>query len=83
MDTNKVELAAKGAKLKKLKEVDKAISNPTLTAKNGTEMKKKLAPKDAKKKCSCGCNLILSKAEGGKVIETCACKCGGKMKKKK
>lgn len=43
----------------------------------------KLVKKGGKKKCSCGCEMVLSKAAGGKVIETCACKCGGKMKKKK
>lgn len=62
----------------------KAISNPVLTkGAEGMEIKKKVLPKTVKKKCSCGCDMILSKAAGGKVIETCACKCGGKMKKKK
>ena len=92
METNKIEMAAKGAKLKKLKEfkkttpneeVNKSIANPTLTAKAGAVVKKKLMPKGGKKKCSCGCDMIKSKADGGKIIETCACKCGGKMKKKK
>ena len=96
MDNNKIELAAKGAKLKKLKElqksstkktpteeVNKSVANPTLTAKAGAVVKKKLMPKGGKKKCSCGCDMIKSKADGGKIIETCACKCGGKMKKKK
>jgi hypothetical protein len=49
----------------------------------GGKVKSKLVPKGGKKKCSCGCEMIKSKAAGGKVIETCACKCGGKMKKKK
>jgi len=58
--------------------VTKRVANK---AEGGT-VKKKLATKGGKKKCSCGCDMILSKAAGGKVIETCACKCGGKMKKK-
>ena len=34
-----------------------------------------------KKKCSCGCNLLLKK-QGGKLVESCSCNCnGGKMKK--
>jgi hypothetical protein len=45
--------------------------------------KKKVMPKSKKKKCGCGCDMILSKSAGGKVIETCSCKCGGKIKKKK
>jgi hypothetical protein len=48
-----------------------------------TTYKVKLIKKGSSKKCTCGCELIKSKAAGGKVIETCACKCGGKMKKKK
>ena len=35
------------------------------------------------KKCSCGCELITSKEDGGKMTSTCACKCGGKIKPKK
>lgn len=71
--------AAKGTKLQKLSDNKnkKPIQLPVLaTAKGG-----KVKPK--KTKCSCGCDLILSKAEGGKVISTCSCKCGGKIKKKK
>ena len=33
------------------------------------------------KKCSCGCDLKLTKKADGGVLETCSCKCGGKMKK--
>lgn len=37
-----------------------------------------------KKKCSCGCDLVLSKDKGGKLTSKCACNCGGgKLKKKK
>lgn len=56
-----------------------------LKNKKGGEVtpKVKLIKKGSSKKCACGCDLILSKAEGGKVIETCSCKCGGKIKKKK
>lgn len=65
--------AKKGAVLKILKEqkVSKQISLPTF--KVGGKIKK----------CSCGCNLVLSKGTGGKLTESCACKCGGKIKKKK
>ena len=34
-----------------------------------------------KKKCACGCDLIMAKGEGGKLTSTCACKCGGKITK--
>jgi len=66
--TPNMQYAAKGTTIKKLQEFSKA--------KGG-----KIAPK--KKKCSCGCDLISTKAEGGKIVETCSCKCGGKLKKKK
>lgn len=78
--------AKKGAKLKKLKdqsaikkankEITKAISNPVITqGKSGMKTKKR--------KCACGCDLVLSKEKGGKITEKCACNCkGGKMKKK-
>ena len=33
------------------------------------------------KKCSCGCDLKLTKKADGGIMETCSCKCGGKMKK--
>ena len=60
---------------------------PTATKEKGGKVvpikdKVKLIKKGSSKKCTCGCELIKSKAAGGKVIETCACKCGGKMKKK-
>ena len=35
-----------------------------------------------KRKCSCGCDLKISKNAKGGIIEVCSCKCGGKMKKK-
>lgn len=80
-----IQLDKKGAKLKKLKqssvknanqEITNAISNPVITqGKEGLKIKKQ--------KCSCGCDLILSKDKGGKLISTCACNCkGGKIKKK-
>jgi len=78
---NQAQYAAKGAKLQKLKngttkpEEVKATTKPIVQAKAGTKAKKR--------KCSCGCDLVLSKGDGGKLTETCACKCGGKMKKKK
>lgn len=34
-----------------------------------------------KKKCACGCDLVISKGDGGKLTSTCACKCGGKLEK--
>ena len=42
-----------------------------------------------KKKCSCGCDLIMTKGEGGKMTSRCACGCsvkkenGGSINKKK
>lgn len=37
-----------------------------------------------KRKCACGCDMIVKKSEGGKLMEECACHCkGGKMKPKK
>lgn len=75
-DAEDMQFAAKGAKLKKLNTV-KGINKKVLPAKSKGGTSKK------KRKCSCGCDMILTKAAGGKVIETCACKCGGKMKKKK
>lgn len=85
IESEKVQMVAKGAKLKKLKgdsiknankEVTQAISKPVITqGKKGMK---------AKRKCSCGCNLILSKENGGKVTEKCSCNCkGGKLKMKK
>lgn len=39
--------------------------------------------KNKTKKCSCGCDMITVKGEGGKLISSCSCKCGGKLKPKK
>lgn len=52
-----------------------------------TQGQQQLAKKGAKlknlKKCSCGCDLILTKEQGGKITSKCACNCkGNKMKKK-
>lgn len=66
--TSNIQSAAKGAIIQRLKTFSKA--------KGGKVPSKK-------KKCVCGCELIATKAEGGKLIETCSCKCGGKIKKKK
>jgi hypothetical protein len=50
------------------------------SVKKGGKTKYKKVP--VKKKCSCGCDLVLTKSTGGKLMETCACKCkGGKIKK--
>jgi hypothetical protein len=36
--------------------------------------------KGGKKKCACGCDIVLKK-EGGKIVEGCSCNCkGGKIK---
>lgn len=33
-----------------------------------------------KKKCSCGCEMVSAKGDGGKIVSKCACNCkGGKM----
>lgn len=69
-----IQSAAKGARLKELKEQ----KNTVPAAKKGMPI-----PKKKKKKCSCGCDMLVSKAAGGKLTEVCACKCGGKMKKSK
>jgi len=69
-EQEQAQFAAKGAKLKRLKEGVKK----TEIAKKGTSMKKR-------KKCKCGCDMVISKAAGGKLTETCACKCGGQIKK--
>lgn len=57
----RIQFAAKGAKLKQSAIVTKSKGGKT---------------------CSCGCKMLLSKEAGGKLKSTCACKCGGKMKKK-
>lgn len=89
------QFARKGAKLKKLKEK----IQPQKSTKKGPEdipqekflkkeskpspMLEKGGPIKKKRKCGCGCDLILTKEKGGKLTETCSCNCkGGKMKKK-
>lgn len=54
----------------------KNIQNKTVeVAKKGTSIKKR-------KKCSCGCDLLISRETGGKLVSKCACNCkGGKMNK--
>ena len=42
-------------------------------AKKGAKLKQLKNTK--KRKCKCGCNLILSKEAGGKIVEKCACGC--------
>lgn len=100
---SQAQFAAKGAKLRKLKEsaiVVKAKSDGGKFGGSGatgdfkpTEKKtfgggkfggRGAGTKYAKggKTCSCGCKMVLSKEAGGKLKSTCACKCGGKMKKK-
>ena len=65
--------AAKGAKLQKLKTY----------AQHKTTPKEKEVKKESKggKTCACGCKMLLTKEAGGKIKSTCACNCGGKMKK--
>ncbi len=36
-----------------------------------------------KKKCACGCDLVMKKEKGGKLIESCACGCKPKAKYEK
>lgn len=57
-------------------------------AKNGAKLNKlKTLQKFKKvpskpKKCSCGCDLVDKREKGGTITSECACKCGGKIKKK-
>lgn len=61
-------------------------------AANGTKLDKlkklKSGKSIPKKKCECGCDLITTKENGGKISSRCACGCklkkedGGKVKKK-
>ena len=58
---------------------------PTYKLKPKSEVKKveqKKVGGKMKRKCSCGCDLKISKNAKGGIIEVCSCKCGGKMKKK-
>ena len=36
-----------------------------------------------KKKCACGCDMVMKKEKGGKLVESCACGCKPKMKYQK
>lgn len=53
------------------------------SARKGTKLQylKKLKSHKKTKKCKCGCDLIETKEDGGKLSYKCACNCsGGKMK---
>lgn len=53
-------------------------------AKKGAKLKKLMELKKGgkAKKCSCGCDMITVKENGGKLTSKCSCNCnGGKMKK--
>lgn len=58
-------------------------SQSVMMAKKGAKLKKLQDMKKAKtKKCSCGCDMITTKEDGGKLSSKCACNCGGgKIKK--
>lgn len=73
-----IQMAAKGAKLKRLKTQQtkqKQTKAPINIKTKSSKMKKR--------KCTCGCDLVLTKGKGGKLTEVCACGCGGKMNKTK
>ena len=59
-------------------------SDETVMAKKGAKLKKlqdfKNKPKS--RKCSCGCDMIMKKEKGGKMVEVCACGCKGSKTKK-
>ena len=55
-------------------------------AKNGAKLdtlKKLSSYKSGGKKCKCGCELVVSKEEGGKLVSKCACGCESKKLPKK
>ena len=58
------------------------LDNEVEMAKKGAKLQKLQAIKKGKKigakKCSCGCDMITSKAKGGKLIYKCGCGCGAK-----
>lgn len=60
-------------------EQSKASEDPVISAKKGAKLMKL---KNAAKKCKCGCEMITSKAEGGKLISKCACGCSMAKKEK-
>lgn len=49
----------------------------TTYAKKGAKLNHLKKLKSSRKKCGCGCDLILHK-EGGKIVEKCACGCSTK-----
>lgn len=59
----------------------------TLVAKKGAklnhlkELQRYKKGKKVAKKCTCGCDMVVKKMDGGKVTSMCSCGCGGKMKK--
>ena len=60
-------------------EQSKASEDPVISAKKGAKLMKL---KNAAKKCKCGCEMITSKAEGGKLVSKCACGCSTAKKEK-
>ena len=55
-------------------------------AKNGAKLdtlKKLSSYKSEGKKCKCGCELVVTKEEGGKLVSKCACGCESKKLPKK
>lgn len=63
-----------------LADAAKEMQLPTSAAKGA---KLKQLQNSKKRKCSCGCDLVITRGKGGKITETCSCNCkGGKMKKK-
>lgn len=60
-------------------EQSKASEDPVISAKKGAKLMKL---KNAAKKCKCGCEMITSKAEGGKLVSKCACGCNTAKKEK-
>ena len=50
-----------------------------ISAKKGAKLMKL---KSSAKKCKCGCEMITSKAEGGKIVSKCACGCSTAKKEK-
>ena len=60
-------------------EQSKASEDPVISAKKGAKLMKL---KSAAKKCKCGCEMITSKAEGGKLVSKCACGCSTAKKEK-
>lgn len=63
-------------------------SKDILSAANGAKLSnlkrlRKVKKKKHTKKCKCGCDLIESMEEGGKLVSKCSCGCKGVKSKKK